>query len=168
MGARLRRSFVFHNCLQAGADRLLWALSKGVAVGSHYSGCAGDLCWTPWIVEYLQQYGLLSTDAPVFVVVDATDIAPNCQTCLVHMDPSFKHVFGDMFGRAPSDLMEAVFQAAPNKGGDKEFSECQHDAVDALFSSAVDAPGSTLFSERRHGTLRAAWHGLQAVWMRRA
>ena len=86
-------------------------------MGSQYSGCAGDVCWTPWIVEYLQQCGLLPTDSPVYVLVDATDIAPNCQTCLVHMDLSFKHVCGDMFDRVPSDLKEAVFQAAPKKGG---------------------------------------------------
>ena len=102
---------------EGAADRLLWYLSQGIGAGSHYSGCAGDLCWTPWFSEHLLQSGLLSADVPGFVPVDATDVAPHCQKCLVKMDPPFQHVFADLFDRLPSHLRNMVDDVAPKAGG---------------------------------------------------
>ena len=130
-----------------GADRLLWWLSRGIGASSHYSGCAGDLCWTPWVYGHLLQSGMLTADAPGFVLVDATDVAPHCQKCLVKMDPPFQHVFRDMFDRLPSDLREMVDELAPKPGGDKDFFECQYEAVGAMFAGACEAPGSKLFRD---------------------
>ena len=75
-----------------GRDRLLFALSHRIGLASHYSGCAGDLAWAPWISVHLVRMGIIFENDPAFVLVDCCDVLPHCRRCLKAFEPSFKHV----------------------------------------------------------------------------
>ena len=137
--------FYISNMFERGPDLLQYWLSVGIGASSHYSGCAGDLVWTGWVQDCMERAALIPYGCPGFVLIDACDIAPHCQKCLVEMDPPFCHVGTDMFDRLPADLRQLVDELAPQPGGDKGVFECQYEAVSSVLPELVNyqAPSSS-------------------------
>ena len=127
---------VLFNSDLPGRDRLLFALSHGIGLGSHYSGCAGDLAWASWVRDHLVRMGLIFENDPAFVLIDCCDLLPHCRRCLKAFEPGFKHVFCDMMDRLPDDLRKEIQEIRPKAGGDSVFWEDQFFAVDALLEEA--------------------------------
>lgn len=106
-----------------GRDRLLFALSLGIGLASHYSGCGGDLAWAPWVRDYLVRMGLIFENDPAFIYIDCCDVLPHCRRCLKAFEPGFKHVFCNMMDRLPEGLRQQIEEMRPKAGGDPAFWE---------------------------------------------
>ena len=129
----------------AGRDRMLFCLSCGIGASSHYSGCAGDLAWAPWVRDHLVRMGVIFENDPAFVMIECCDIEPHCRRCLKAFQPGFKHVFCNMTDRLPEALQQELLDLAPKPDGDPEFFEDQFLAVDAVLGEAASDPLSGIF-----------------------
>ena len=117
-----------------GLDRLVYSLGQGIAVGSHYSGMAGDLMGLPWMQSYLALIGVLNLPHDIgFVYTDATDILPRAQLCLTHNQPAFAHVFGDLLDRLEPNFRAELEKLAPKKTSDANF-QADEDAFWEMYS----------------------------------